>query len=261
MKSKILTLFLFILFLGACSVPKDVVYFQGVDNLKQQSEALQYTARIFPDDLLSITVTSTDPTVVTAFNPPVAAYAAQGDQQVASTQSMYTYLVDAKGEITFPVIGQLKLGGMTKTEAVQVLQEKLSAYVAEPLVDLRIMNYKVTVLGEVSRPGTITLKNDRISILDALGLAGDMTITANRTNVLLIRETNGVKEYARLDFTKPDLFQSPYYYLQQNDILYVEPNSAKKKNSRFSQAEQYNISVVSAVLSAISVISLVLTRL
>lgn len=264
MKSKIVSFLLVTLFLGACSVPKDVAYFQGIDDLtkEQLSQTVQqYESRIQPDDLLSITVTATDPTVVTAFNPPAVAFAGQGDEVVHASQSMYTYLVERNGEITFPVLGRLKLGGMSKRDAVQFLQTKISEYVSEPLVDIRILNYKVTILGDVARPGTIALKNDRISILDALGLAGDMNVTANRKNVMLIRETNGVKEYARLDFTDTSVFSSPYYFLQQNDVIYVEPNDAKKKNARFSQAEQFNISVLSTILSAISVISLVITRL
>lgn len=264
MKLKIVSFLLITLFLGACSVPKDVAYFQGIDDLTKEQlsqNTLQYETRIKPDDLLSIAVTATDPTVVTAFNPPAAAFAAQGEEPIHATQSMYTYLVDGNGEITFPVLGRLKLGGMSKREAVQFLQAKISEYVSEPLVDIRILNYKVTILGDVVRPGTITLKNDRVSILDALGLAGDMNVTANRKNVMLIRETNGVKEYARIDFTDTSIFSSPYYFLQQNDVIYVEPNDAKKKNARFSQAEQFNISVLSTILSAISVISLVITRL
>ncbi|MDD4515322.1 polysaccharide biosynthesis/export family protein [Massilibacteroides sp.] len=258
MRAKILSFLLFTLFLGACAVPKDVVYFQGVDELtKEQINLLsrQYEARIQPDDLLSIAVTAPDPTVVTAFNPPATAYAAQGDEQIRSTESMFTYLVNTDGEINFPILGKIKIGGLTKRDAVELLQEKISKYASNPLVDIRILNYKVTILGDVARPGTIGLKNDRISVLDALGLAGDMNLSANRKNVMLIRETNGVKEYARLDFTDTSLFSSPYYFLQQNDVLYVEPNDAKKKNAGYSQSDQFKLTIFTTILSTISVIS------
>jgi polysaccharide export outer membrane protein len=129
--------------------------------------------------------------------------------------------------------------------------------VSDALVNVQIVNYKVTLVGEVSKPGAISVKNDRISILDAIGQAGDLTINANRTNVLVIRDNNGEKEFARMDLTKPDIFTSPFYYLRQNDVVYVEPNKAKKRNSRYSQAQSYNVTIISTVLTAVSVISTV----
>ena len=131
-------------------------------------------------------------------------------------------------------------------------------YVADALVNIQIINYKVTILGEVARPGRLTVPNERISILDALGSVGDLSINANRKNILVVRENNGKKEFARLDITQPDIFTSPYFYLQQNDLVYVEPNNAKKRNSRYSAAQQYSVTVFSSVLSAISVITTVI---
>ena len=125
-------------------------------------------------------------------------------------------------------------------------------------MNVQIVNYKITIIGEVSRPGESSVKNDRISILDAIGQVGDLTINANRQNILIVRDNNGEKEFARLDMTDPALFASPYYYLKQNDVVYVEPNDAKKKNSRYSQAQQYSITVFSSILSAISVVTTVI---
>ena len=125
------------------------------------------------------------------------------------------------------------------------------------MVNVQIANFKVTMMGEVSRPGAISVKNDRLSILDAIGQVGDLTINANRKNVLVIRDNNGQKEFGRLDMTDPAIFTSPYYYLRQNDVVYVEPNEAKKKNARYSQAEQYSITIFTSILSAISVITTV----
>ena len=141
-----------------------------------------------------------------------------------------------------------------------MLEEKISKYVKDPLVNIQISNFKVTLMGEVNRPGSLTARNDRLSILDAIGQYGDLTINANRKNILIIRDENGQKEMARLDLTDPAIFASPYYYLRQNDVIYVEPNKAKKKNARYSQAQQYNITVFSSVISAVSIItSMVIT--
>lgn len=252
---------LFVLLLGACSVPKDVVYFQGVDALtpEQVSKMNQaYTSKICPDDLLTITVTAWDPTVVTPFNPPVYAYAIQGETSTVSSSQLRTYLVDQEGDINFPVLGKIHVAGLTKQQLSDKMQEMISPYVKDALVNVQIVNYKVTMMGEVSRPGAISVKNDRLSILDAIGQVGDLTINANRKNILVIRDNNGEKEFARLDITEPDIFTSPYYYLQQNDVVYVEPNNAKKRNARYSQAQQYSITVFSSILSAVSVITTVI---
>ena len=144
---------------------------------------------------------------------------------------------------------------LSKQELCDELQSKLSKYIENPLVNVQITNYRITVMGEVNRPGTFTIKNDRISILDAFGYVGDLAITANRKNILLIRDNDGQKEFVRMDITDPSLFTSPYFYLRQNDVIYVEPNLAKQRNSRFSQSKQYNITVFSSIISAISVIS------
>ncbi|SEF46508.1 polysaccharide biosynthesis/export family protein [Parabacteroides chinchillae] len=251
------------LLLGSCGTPKDVIYFQGVDSLTpEQKEAMNqsYNTRIVPDDLLNITVTAWDPSVVTPFNPPTYAYSQQGDQPVFASQSLYNYLVDKDGMINFPVLGMLHVAGMTKQELSKMLEEKISKYVKDPLVNIQISNFKVTLMGEVNRPGSLTARNDRLSILDAIGQSGDLTINANRKNILIIRDENGQKEMARLDLTDPAIFASPYYYLRQNDVIYVEPNKAKKKNARYSQAQQYNITVFSSVISAVSIItSMVIT--
>lgn len=252
---------LFALLMGACSVPKDVVYFQGVDSLTpEQVDKMNqsYVAKISPDDLLTITVTAWDPTVVTPFNPPVFAYATQGETNAVSSGQLRTYLVDTDGNINFPVLGKIHVAGLTKQELSDKMQEMINPYVKDALVNIQIVNYKVTVMGEVSRPGAIPVKNDRISILDAIGQVGDLTINANRKNILVVRDNNGAKEFARLDITQPDIFTSPYYYLRQNDVVYVEPNNAKKRNARYSQAQQYSITVFSSILSAVSVITTVI---
>lgn len=258
MRLNLLALILLIAMMGACSVPKDVVYFQGIDRLtpEQVSQMAQnYDTKIAPDDMLSISVAAWDPTVVTPFNPPVYSYAQQGEEPVAASAALYTYLVDKEGYINFPVLGRIHVAGLTKQELSAELEKKISKYVQDPLVTVRITNFKVMVMGEVTRPGGLSVKSDRISILDAVGYSGDLTINANRKNILVIRDNNGQKEYGRIDLTDPAVFASPFYYLKQNDVVYVEPNEAKQRNARFSQSKQYNISIFTSILSAISVIS------
>lgn len=244
--------------LGACAVPQDVAYFQGIDNLTtEQIEQMSqnYVSKITYDDQLTITVTAWDPSVVTPFNPPVYSYATQGEVSVGSASQLHSYLVDKDGYINFPVIGKVQAAGFSKQEFNEMMQNKISKYVKDPIVNVQIVNYKVTVIGEISRPGAITVRNDRLSIIDAIGQSGDLTINANRKNILVMRDNNGEKEFGRIDMTDPALFASPYYYLRQNDVVYVEPNDAKKKNANYSQAQQYNLTIFSTILTSVSVIT------
>jgi polysaccharide export outer membrane protein len=246
--------------LTACTTPKNILYFQGLDSLTPEEIARteqHYTSRICPDDLLTITVTAWDPTVVTPFNPPVWAYTSQGGT-VASAMQPYAYLVDTEGNINFPVLGKVHAAGLSKQELTNYLQEKISQYVKDALVDVQIINYRITVIGEINRPGALSVRNDRISILDAIGQLGDLTINANRTNILVIRDNDGVKEFGRIDLTDPSIFASPYYYLKQNDLVYIEPNKAKQKNSRYSQDEAFTMSIVSTCITAVNVIATII---
>ena len=261
MKVKLLFFVLAIVWLGACSVPKDVTYFQGVDELtSEQVEQMSqnYSTKICPDDLLTITVTGWDPTVLTPFNPPVYAFATEGEEKVQKSEQLQTYLVHKDGTINFPILGKIQAAGFSKQELAENLRTKIEEYVKNVNVNVQIVNFKVTLMGEVARPGAVAIKNDRVSILDVLGLVGDLTFNANRKNILVIRDKEGKKEFGRLDITDPAIFTSPYFYLRQNDVVYVEPNNAKKKNARYSQAQQYSITVFSSILSAVSVITTVI---
>ena len=145
-------------------------------------------------------------------------------QTPTPTQS---YLVDINGNITFPVLGDIKLAGKTKSEAINYLKERLEPFLKDPIITIKFLNYKITVIGEVARPGQYTINNERVTVLDALGLAGDMTPYGKRNTVLITRENNGKLEFARLNLNSDELFTSPYYFLQQNDVVYVEPNSVR----------------------------------
>ncbi len=249
-----------VLLMVACSVPKDVAYFQGIDSVTAEQKAQMnqaYSTKICPDDLLTITVTGWDPTVLTPFNPPTYAYAVQGEDKIRLSEELQTYLVHKDGSINFPILGKVDAAGLSKQELAEKLRVEIDKYANGVNVNVQIVNFKITVMGEVSRPGVVSIKNDRITVLDVLGSVGDLTINANRKNILVIRDRDGQKEFGRMDLTDPAIFTSPYYYLKQNDVVYVEPNKAKKRNSRYSAAQQYSITVFSSILSAISVITTV----
>ena len=243
---------------SSCRTSDKISYFQDLksEGYKSLNDAhANYEARICTDDQLAIFVSSIDPDAVAVFNLPLTTFMQPGQKSVSTTPVVQSYLVDNHGNIEFPVIGTIHVAGMTRREVSEMLQEKISVYAKNPLVSIIIQNFKISVLGEVNRPGTISIANERLSVLDALGMAGDLTIYGDRTNVALIRDNNGKKEYVSLDLTASDIFESPYFYLQQNDVLYVEPNRARKGNSKYNINSQYKLTVVSTLVSAVSVLA------
>ena len=250
----------------ACSTPKDISYFQNLQNASQaelDSMYMKYSAKICPDDLLGITVSGQNLAGVAPFNLPAVSFmtpasvaaAGRRDALPVTQSSLQPYLVDENGYIQFPVLGRIKIGGLTKVDAAKLLENEISEHVKEPIVTIQNLNFKISVLGEVNHPGPFFLTNERISILDALALAGDLTIYGNRKNVLLMRDNNGKKEFNYFDLTSSEIFKSPYFYLQQNDLVYIDPNDSRKKNARFSQSDQFNMTVVSTILTAVSILT------
>ena len=246
--------------LAGCQSYKKVPYFQNVEvvNEVEQQEKL-YDAKIMPKDLLTIVVSCTNPELAIPFNLTVASNAgiAVSTSSYVTTQPvLQPYLVDNEGNINFPVLGELKLGGLTKREAEQLIIDKLKPYMKEtPIVTVRMVNYKISVIGEVGRPGTFTISNEKVNIFEALAMAGDMTIYGIRDNVKLIREDNtGKREIVTLNLNDQDILQSPYYYLQQNDILYVTPNKTKAKTSNISSSTTIWFSVIGSLVSLASLI-------
>ena len=244
--------------LASCSSYKNVPYLQDAAvNQAMVAEEPLYDAKIMPKDLLTVTVNTTDPEAAAPFNMTV-----QTAQNLATSKSTYSqpvlqqYLVSNDGTIDFPVLGQLKVGGLTKSEAESLIREKLKPYLKEtPIVTVRMANYKISVLGEVARPGTFTVSNEKVNVLEALAMAGDLTIWGMRDNVKLVREdAQGKREIAQLDLTKSDIITSPYYYLQQNDILYVTPNKTKAKNSDIGQSTSLWFSATSILVSVASLL-------
>ena len=246
--------------LTACQSYKKVPYFQNVEvvNEAEQQEKL-YDAKIMPKDLLTIVVSCTNPELAIPFNLTVASNAgiAMSTSSYVTTQPvLQPYLVDNEGNINFPVLGELKLGGLTKREAEQLIIDKLKPYMKEtPIVTVRMVNYKISVIGEVTRPGTFTISNEKVNLLEALAMAGDMTVYGLRDNVKLIREdANGKQQIVTLDLNKAETILSPYYWLQQNDIVYVTPNKAKARNSDVGNSTSLWFSATSILVSIVSLL-------
>ena len=246
--------------LTACQSYKKVPYFQNVEvvNGVEQQEKL-YDAKIMPKDLLTIVVSCTNPELATPFNLTVASNAgiAVSTSSYVTTQPvLQPYLVDNDGNINFPVLGELKLGGLTKREAERLIIDRLKPYMKEtPIVTVRMVNYKISVIGEVTRPGTFTISNEKVNLLEALAMAGDMTVYGLRDNVKLIREdANGKQQIVALDLNKAETILSPYYWLQQNDIVYVTPNKAKARNSDVGNSTSLWFSATSILVSVVSLL-------
>ena len=226
--------------LAGCTSYKSVPYMQNPEVVNSGSNSLPlYDAEIMPKDLLSITVNTTDPQAAAPFNLTVQTplNAALTNINTTTQPTLQQYLVNNKGEIDFPVIGRLQVGGLTKNQAEDLI------------------NYKISVLGEVARPGTFTVGNEKVNILEALAMAGDMTVYGIRDNVKLIREdATGKREIITLNLNNADLVLSPYYYLRQNDILYVTPNKTKAKNSDIGSSTTLWFSATSILVSIASLI-------
>jgi|688.fasta_scaffold835538_1 polysaccharide export outer membrane protein len=238
------------LLLWGCNTKKELVYFQGKPT--EFASNSSYNPTIKPDDLLSILVMANDEKSTVLFNLPQALGNNLYGGYAQGAPTPPGYLVNSEGNIEFPVIGTIHLAGLTRTQAIDVLKEKLGSYIVNPTISLRILNFRVTVLGDVRNPGTFTIPNERITLLEALGIAGDLLITGERHNVLVIRDEDGKRKEYRLDLTQESLFSSPVFYLQQNDVIYVEPNRAKRNSSVINAS---NTGIV------ISSLSLVLTTL
>lgn len=221
-----------ILLFTSCAAPKEVLYFQDVVSLKEEVVDKGYEAKIHKDDLLAIMVNSKDPELALPFNMPIVTF--QIGSQYSGQQRLLGYLVDQNGDIDFPILGKLHVEGLTRMQLTELIKRKLvdEDLIKDPIVTVQFLNYKISVLGEVARPGSFEISGDRITLLEALGMAGDLTIYGRRDRIAVIRENDGKRQILYHDLRDSDIFQSPCYYLQQNDIVYVEPNRARSGQSR-----------------------------
>ena len=247
-----------LLLLTGCTSYQKIPYLQDFETVNATEElTAMYDAHIRPKDLLTITVNTTDPEAAAPFNLTVQSAANSNlTQWVTQQAALQQYLVDNQGNIDFPVLGELHLGGLSMNEAESMIREKLQPFLKEtPIVTVRMVNYKISVLGEVAKPGTFIINNEKVNVLEALAMAGDMTIWGLRDNVKLVREEeDGKRNIVVLDLNRADIVKSPYYHLQQNDILYVSPNKTKAKNSDTGQSTSLWVSATSILVSIASLL-------
>lgn len=257
MKNILLPLIIVLLFCSCGPDKRLFSYFRDISDSAQNlviADTGYKALTIKGDDLLQINISSPNPEANAFFTTPGANINSMNNP-AGSTPTPNTYLVDKEGGIDLPLIGRVQIEGLTTGEARNLLTNKLSKFLKDPIVTVRLQNFKITVLGEVLRPANYVITNERVSILDALGMAGDLTIFGKRENVLLIREKNGKKIINRMNLNNSAIFQSPNYYLQQNDIVYVEPNNTKIINS-----DRTTLRNITIITSLISLVTILLTR-
>lgn len=235
-------------FFASCGSPKKMTYFQDAVAWSEEMNRLDsthYEIRIRPNDNLLITVSSRNQLAAEQFNTISL------DRGGVSTSAIEWrgYLVDEEGYINFPALGKLYVSGMKKDQLISMLEEKIKTYFDDPIVNVRFLNYRITVMGEVSKPGMYTVSDEKITIPQALAMAGDLTIYGKRNNVLICRVEDGQKQFYEIDLRSPDVFNSPYYYLRQNDIIYVAPNKAQASRSEYNQTWSTMISVTSLLVT------------
>lgn len=243
----------------SCVNSRKAIYFNNIQDTTVNSSLTNVEPVIQTNDLLNISVTSLNPEATMVFNTPnittPVSATSSGTTPAAGygTPQLMGYLVNADGTIKFPVLGPIKAAGLTKRQLETLLTDSLSQrkLLVDPIVTARFLNFRVTILGEVARPTTLNIANEKISILEAVGLAGDLTIYAKRDNVLLIRESGGQKIIKRLDLGSSEILTSPYYYLKTNDVVYVEPR--KEKIASTSRTQQ----LLPIILSAASLVAVV----
>lgn len=248
----------FCLLLGSCGSGKNIAYFKNADTIDLSASKGLFDARIMPKDLLTITVSTTDPKASMPFNLSVTNTLNTTGSLYTGAGALQTYLVDNDGYINFPVVGIVKVGGLTKRQCETRIKEAILPYMAKsenPIVTVKMASFKVAVAGEVKSPGIFNVDQEKISIMEALARAGDLTIYGKRENVLLMREdSTGQKSFHRINLNDANLVNSPYYYLQQNDYIYVEPNKVQAQNSAIGSSVTIWFSVLSVVTSVASLV-------
>ncbi len=253
---KLFAFLLVLLSVSSCTSSKQILYFQDIDEVELNKLTNEYEAVIKKDDRLTIVVSGPDKLVTAPYNLTLSEMSTGGGYSTNPEQSTLTYLVDAQGNISFPVLGEIHVEGMTRNDLVQYLTAEIGKDVKDPIVYVAFRNYKITVLGEVRSPGTFTMDSEKISLLQALGRAGDLTMTARRDNVILLREIDGVQQHITIDLRKSDILESPYFYLQQNDVLIVQP-SATRVATATTATGIWSV-ILSSITTSIALLSFIL---
>lgn len=264
MKSSLISCALLCLIFCSCSSSyRKITYFKDVPDSSAAARANRKLPvfrepAIQVDDILQVSIQTIDPQVNTALNPANSpTYSVQPTSSAVPYASALAvgYLVDKEGNIEMSVAGKVKVLGLTTAQARDAIREKVSRYYKEPVVNVRFSNFKITVLGEVNRPASYTVPNEKVSLLDALGMAGDLTIYGKRSNVLLIREEDGEKKFFRFDLNRTDMFTSPYFYLRQGDVVYIEPLKSKAAAADVGKNRQFTL-IASTIAALVSIIAI-----
>jgi len=235
----------------------NITYFQDALQIPEEAwnQPLNIVPRLQPNDEFAIVVSAVDQTAAAAFNKSPYTQQNSRSGQVSTVPSIQTYRVDERGDIDFPVLGTIHVKDMSTLELKDYLTAQVSQYVKDPLVTVTILSMQIVVLGEVTAPGIAYFGGNRATLLEAIGQRGDLTVYGERKNVLLIREEDGKREVHQIDLTSAKFINSPYYYLKQNDVIYVSPNTSKKDSSKYNNLKSYNISLVGTIVSCVSVLT------
>ena len=270
--AKILLAIAAVLWLSACSTPKDITYFQDADSLNGMALQAEQQFRLRPEDKINIVVNSSNPMLEQQFtlttpNPNYTLGASVKPKTTSNNNGNYSqtiaYTVDEQGTIDFPVLGKISVGGKTRKEVADYIQDRLIAreLVSDPIVTVEYVNMGVNVLGEVAKPGHIDITKDHFTLVDALSYAGDMTITGNRKNVLVTRQVDGANQVYSVDMTNmQQVLSSPVYYLQQNDVVYVAPNDKRKREAKATDNTFNNPSIWISIASLLTTITALIIK-
>ena len=262
-KKSFIIIFSFVLFfLSSCTSKKKLDYLQNIESVALEASMKNAKSTIQPNDQLVIMVTAKDMDVVKPFNQnfssgQILQYSLPSNNAPDQSQTSVsgpTYMVDSQGNIEFPVIGKINTENKTTEELRDILKKEISKYVLNPQVSVKNTNYKITVLGEVNRPGTYNIPEAQTTLLEVLGLAGDLSIYGNREDILVVRNIDGIMSKERIDLTKADFINSPFFYLKQNDVIIVSPNETKQKSARLDPNAGIYISVASIVVTILALI-------
>lgn len=234
-------------------VPRErIVYYQDIETNNITLE--QFQTIVKPDDLLMIIVSAQDPEAAAPYNLMTDLTVNPTNQSGSAQRQQQLYLVDEDGFVDFPVLGKVKMGGKSKDEIVENLKTLISKDIKNPIINLRIMNFKVTVQGEVTRPGVHTIASERITLPEALTLSGDITVYGKRNNILITREEDNTIKTYRVDLTQSNFINSEFYYLKQNDVIYVEPNKTRVNSSAVGPNVSIYMTAVSLLLTTAALI-------
>lgn len=246
-----------LLLLGACRSQGSISYFQDADLLPDTLWHTQTEVRtaLTRHDEISVIVTAENMNAVSIFNKPLITTRNSNELRISQQPSLITYIIDDNGDIDFPTLGKVHAAGKTTEELAVYLKNRIQEYAKDPIVDVELISFPVLVLGEVNKPGTTYHSDKHATLLDAIAKAQDLSIYGDRTNVLIIREEQGMRTKHRIDLTKTDLFNSPYFYLKQHDVIVVSPNDARSESANYNSMKQQNLSMISTIVSVVSVLA------